>query len=150
MKTLKADLGYDLFIFKPQTACIVRVRQTRYRIDPDTFYEDLIPDDLRIVRGLPFPHGFPREIWLRTRHERNWRRLRVYKGSVGEIDWWGRTIIPTPIAGRQPFPPGISLYKGGHGRTVPFPGSFLRRRAFGPDPDTGSSSGSGATPLQDY
>jgi hypothetical protein len=31
------DLGYDLFIFKRGTACIVRVRQTTYRIDPDTF-----------------------------------------------------------------------------------------------------------------
>ena len=30
------DLAYDLFIFKPGAAGIVRVRQTRYRIDPDT------------------------------------------------------------------------------------------------------------------
>ncbi|MFA6363992.1 hypothetical protein [Methanoregula sp.] len=28
------DLTYDLFIIKPDAACIV-VRQTRYRIDPD-------------------------------------------------------------------------------------------------------------------
>jgi hypothetical protein len=83
------DLAYDLFIFKPQMACIVRVRQTRYRIDPDTMYEDLIPEDLSEVRALPFPHVIPREIWLRTQHERTWRRLRIHELSVGELDWWG-------------------------------------------------------------
>ena len=57
-------LAFDLFIFKPEAACIVRVRQTRYRIDPDTIYEKLIPDDLREVRALPFPPWFPKEIWL--------------------------------------------------------------------------------------
>jgi hypothetical protein len=84
----QADLAYDLFIFKPQTACVVRVRQTRYRINPDTIYENLIPDDLREVRELPFPQWFPREIWLRTQHERAWRRLRIYNLSVEELDWW--------------------------------------------------------------
>jgi hypothetical protein len=29
------DLAYDLFIFKPGAACIVRVRQTRFAINPD-------------------------------------------------------------------------------------------------------------------
>ena len=84
----RADLTYDLFIFKPQTACIVRVRQTRYRINPEMFYEDLLKDDLREIRALPFPLWFPRELWLRTRHERTWRRLRIYPTTVGEIDWW--------------------------------------------------------------
>jgi len=90
------DLAYDLFIFKPGTACIVRVRQTAYRIDPDAMYENLIPDDLREVRALPFPAWFPREIWLRTRHERVWRRLRVYPTTVGEIDWWGPDNYTNP------------------------------------------------------
>ena len=63
------DLAYDLFIFKPGAACIIKVRQTRSLIDPDTIYEDLLPGRLREVRGLPFPPWLPREIWLRTRHE---------------------------------------------------------------------------------
>ena len=54
------DLAYDLFIFKPATACIVRVRQTRYRIDPETIYEDLIPDDLREVRCPAVPGMVPK------------------------------------------------------------------------------------------
>ena len=54
------DLAYDHFIFKPDAACIVRVRQIRYRIDPNTICEKLIPDDLREVRALPFPPWFPR------------------------------------------------------------------------------------------
>jgi hypothetical protein len=92
------DLAYDLFIFKPKAACIVRVRQTLYRINPDTMYENLIPDDLREVRALPFPAWFPKEIWLRTRHERAWRRLRVNALSVEELEWWGPDDYTNPHA----------------------------------------------------
>ena len=88
----------DLFIFKPEAACIVRVRQTRYRINPDTIYEALLPDDLRDVRTLPFPQWIPREIWLRTQHERAWRRLRVHELSVGELEWWGPDNYTNPHA----------------------------------------------------
>ena len=31
---------------------------------------------------------FIREIWLRTQHERTFRRLRVYDVAVGEIGFW--------------------------------------------------------------
>jgi hypothetical protein len=83
------DLGYDFMAFKPENTFLVRVRQTRYQIDPEMMYDDLMPDVLREVRGLPFPAWMPREIWLRTQHERTWRRLRVYDHGVGEIGWWG-------------------------------------------------------------
>jgi hypothetical protein len=92
------DLAYDLFIFKPGAAFIVRVRQTRFPINPDTVYEDLLPDELRDVRTLPFPAWIPREIWLRTRHERAWRRLRVHELSVGELEWWGPDDYTNPHA----------------------------------------------------
>jgi hypothetical protein len=92
------DLAYDLFIFKPGAASIVRVRQTRYRIDPDTIYENLIPDDLREVRSLPFPPWIPKEIWLRTQHERTWRRLRIFDLSVEELEWWGPDDYTNPHA----------------------------------------------------
>jgi hypothetical protein len=92
------DLTYDFFIFKSDAACIVRVRQTTYRINPDTLYEDLIPDDLREVRALPFPPWFQKEIWLRTRHERAWRRLQVHDLSVGELEWWGPDDYTNPHA----------------------------------------------------
>ena len=97
------DLGYDLFIFKPETAGIVRVRQTRYRIDPENVYEELLQDDLRVMRELPFPHWFPREIWLRTQHERSWRRLRVYKEIVSEIEWWKPDGYTNPYTGKAPY-----------------------------------------------
>ena len=113
------DLTYDLFIFKPEAACIVRVRQTRYRIDPDTIYEKLIPDDIREVRALPFPPWFPKEIWLRTQHERAWRRLRIHDLSVGEIESWGRMITRTRTPSRYYYPPSSpSLVIGGGGRTT--------------------------------
>lgn len=82
------ELAYDFFIFKPASARIVKVRQTRHRIDPETLYEDLIPDAVNAVRALPFPHWMPREIWLRTQHERIWRRLLIHELSVGEIGFW--------------------------------------------------------------
>jgi hypothetical protein len=94
----QADLAYDLFIFKPKMACVVRVRQTRYRINPDTMYDDLIPDDLREVRNLPFPPWIIREIWLRTQHERAWRRLRIYPTVISEIDWWGPDDYTNPYS----------------------------------------------------
>jgi len=82
------DLAYDFIAFKPGYAMLVKVRVVRDHINPDTFYEDLLADDLREVRALPFPAWMPREIWLRTRHERACRRLRVYDVAVGEIGMW--------------------------------------------------------------
>jgi hypothetical protein len=82
------DLAYDLQCFKPGYAMLVKVRVPRYPINPNDFYEELLADDLREVRALPFPAWMPREIWLRTRHERGWRRLRVFDVAVSEIEWW--------------------------------------------------------------
>jgi hypothetical protein len=82
------ELGYDLQLFKPGYAFLLKVRVLRYTIGPDIFYEDLLADDLREVRGLPFPKWMPREIWLRTRHERTFRRLRVLDEAVAEIGFW--------------------------------------------------------------
>lgn len=98
MENPHTDLGFHLFLFKLDSARIVRVRQTRHRIDPETFYEDLIPDDLREVRGLPFPNIIPKEIWLRTQHERVWRRLLIYDISVCELEWWGPDDYVNPHA----------------------------------------------------
>jgi len=46
-------------------------------------------------RSLP---GYPQEIWLRTQHERAWRRLRVLLTVVGEIGWWGPDDYTNPHA----------------------------------------------------
>lgn len=68
-----ADLAFDFEIFKPASVRLVKVRQTRYRIDPEAMYEDLFPDEIRDLRALPFPEFILRELWLRTRAERTWR-----------------------------------------------------------------------------
>jgi hypothetical protein len=86
--TENPDLSYDLLIFKQDSTRIIKVRLTRYMIDPDTMYEDLLPADLAGLRCLPFPPWFPREIWLRTQNERMFRRLMVYEGAVGEVGFW--------------------------------------------------------------
>ena len=82
------DLTYDFIAFKEGYAMLVKVRVVRNHIHPDTFYEDLLADDLFDVRALPFPAWIPREIWLRTQHERTFRRLRIYDVTVGEIGFW--------------------------------------------------------------
>jgi hypothetical protein len=92
------DLGYDLLLFKPGYAFLVKVRVVRNHIDPEAFYEDLLADDLREVRGLPFPPWMPREIWLRTQHERTFRRLRIYDVTVGEIGFFDPDEYVNPHA----------------------------------------------------
>jgi hypothetical protein len=74
------------------------VRQTRYHIDPNGFYEQQFPDEILGLRCLPFPPFILRELWLRTQHERVWRRLIVHDLSVGEIGWWGPDEYTNPHA----------------------------------------------------
>lgn len=92
------DLEYDLLIFKPVSIRLVKVRQTRYRIDSRSFYEDLFLDELCGLRKLPFPAFVLRELWLRTQHERMWRRLLIRDLSVGELEWWGPDGYTNPHA----------------------------------------------------
>jgi hypothetical protein len=93
-----ADLAFDFQIFKPLYFRLVKVRQTRFLIDPEAFYEDLFPDEIRQLRELPFPPFILRELWLRTRHERTWRRLVVHDLAVSEIGWWGPDDYTNPHA----------------------------------------------------
>ena len=81
------NLWYDHLIFNLQSSRFVKVRQTRYRIDPESFYEDLFPDDLQDLRVLPFPPFILPELRLRTRNERAWCRLIVCNFAVTEIEW---------------------------------------------------------------
>jgi hypothetical protein len=92
------DLAYDFLIFKSDSIRLVKVRQSRYRINPESFYEDLFPDEIRALRELPFPKPIVRELWFRTQHERVWRRLMIHDISVGEIEWWGPDGYVTPHA----------------------------------------------------
>jgi len=92
------DLAFDFLIFKPESALAVKVRQTRYHIDPNGFYEQQFPDEIRGLRNLPLPPFILRELWLRTQHERMWRRLVVHDLSIGEIGWWGPDGYSNPHA----------------------------------------------------
>jgi hypothetical protein len=83
----------------------------RNSISPDDFYEVLLKDDLHDVRALLFPAWMPREIWLRTRHERVFRRLRVYDVAVSEIGFWNPDEYVNPHA----------RYGRGPGREIPRP-----------------------------
>jgi len=92
------ELAYDFSAFKEGYAMLVKVRVLRNHISPDTFYEDLLADDLFEVRALPFPQWMPREIWLRTQHERTFRRLRILDCAVGEIGFFDPDEYVNPHA----------------------------------------------------
>ncbi len=90
------DLAFDFLIFKPESARAVKVRQTRYHIDPNGFYEQQFPDEIQGLRNLPLPPCILRELWLRTQHERMWRRLVIHDLSIGELEWWGPDRYTNP------------------------------------------------------
>jgi hypothetical protein len=92
------ELAFDLLVFKPGYAFLVKVRVLRNHISPDAFYEDLLKDNLREVRALPFPAWMHREIWLRTQNERIFRRLRVHDVAVAEIGFWNPDEYVNPHA----------------------------------------------------
>jgi len=94
------EFAFDFFIHKPDSFRAVAVRMTRNRLDPEAFFEHLFPDEIAGLRALPFPEFILRELWLRTRHERTWRRLIVYRppAAVGEIGWWGPDSYTNPYA----------------------------------------------------
>lgn len=96
--TDNSELAYDFIVFKDKYAMLVKVRVVRNHINPDTLYEDLLEDDLREVRAMPFPPWMPREIWLRTQHERTFRRLRIYDVAVGEIGFFDPDEYVNPHA----------------------------------------------------
>jgi hypothetical protein len=88
MANTEPSLSFDLLIFKPESIRVVRVWQTRYHIDPNGFYDQMFPEEVNGLRSLPFPKFILRELWLRTRGERGWRRLVIHELSVEEIEWW--------------------------------------------------------------
>jgi hypothetical protein len=42
-------------MFKPDMIRLVRVLQTRYHIDPNGFYDQQFPDEVKELLALPFP-----------------------------------------------------------------------------------------------
>lgn len=82
------DLPYDLVIFKKDSIRTVKVIQARNRIDPEVFYEKKYHKEAVGMRSLPLPPYVVREIWLKTRGEKIYRRLHVTDVSVGEIELW--------------------------------------------------------------
>jgi hypothetical protein len=125
MENAEPELPFDLLIFKPESVRIVKVRQKRFHIDPEGFYEKMFPDEVAGLRSLPFPPGIFREFWLKTRGEKVYRRLHVTAVGVGEIDWWGPDAYTNPHARREipekPGPTGKFIVKKSHNTGGPTP-----------------------------
>ena len=90
------DLPFDFLIYKPESIRLVKVRQTRFRIDPYDSSDQICPEEVAGLRTLTFPPYVIRELWLRTQHERVWRRFMIGAGSVEEIVWWGPDSYTNP------------------------------------------------------
>ncbi len=101
MENAEPDLPFDFLIFKTDSVRVIKVRQARNHIAPDVFYEKEFPDEVAGLRSLPFPPGIFRELWLKTRGERVWRRLHVTAVGVWEIEWWGPDGYTNPHARRE-------------------------------------------------
>ena len=86
--TENPDLSYDFIAFKEGHAMVIKVRVVRNTINPDVMYEDLLGDAHEEFVSLPFPPWMPREIWLRTQHERTFRRLRLHGTFLFELEFW--------------------------------------------------------------
>jgi len=82
-------LAYDFLIFKPDSILLIKARQTRNRINLESFCENSFLDEIRALREILFPKPIMRELWLRIQHERLWRRLMIQNLSIGEIEWRG-------------------------------------------------------------
>lgn len=80
--------GRDFFAYKEAGALVVKVRVVRNTIGPDVCFNELLEDECRELAGLPFPPWLVREIWLRTQHERIFRRLRLHGIYPFEIEFW--------------------------------------------------------------
>jgi hypothetical protein len=98
LENTEAKLPFDFLIFKKDSVRVVKVRQTRHQIDPEGFYDQMFSDEITGLRSLPLPPVVVRELWLRTQHERVWRRLIVSDISVGEIGWWKPDDYTNPHA----------------------------------------------------
>ncbi|MDD1693118.1 MAG: hypothetical protein LUQ71_00180 [Methanoregula sp.] len=53
------DLGFSFEIFKKKSVRLVKVRLTRYQINPEAFYEDLFLDEIRGPTGVPGRQNVP-------------------------------------------------------------------------------------------
>jgi len=90
------DLPFDFMIYKPESIRLVKVRQTRFRIDPYDSSDQVCPKEVAGLRTLTLPPYVIRELWLRTQHERVWRRFMIGAGNVEEIEWWVPVSYPNP------------------------------------------------------
>ena len=83
------DLQFDFEIFKSESVRLIKVVTSRFRLDPGTYSNQIYPKIVAELRAVPYPPSIPRELWLRTQHERSWRRFLLDAVSVSEIEWWG-------------------------------------------------------------
>ena len=59
MDNLHEELPFDFFIFKPASFRAVKVRLTRYQIDPEVMYQKLFPERDPGLAGTPVPPVHP-------------------------------------------------------------------------------------------
>jgi hypothetical protein len=125
MENTEKDLPFDFLIFKTDSVRVVKVRGTLNRIGPDVLYENKFPDEVAGLLALPFPPGIFRELWVKARGERTWRRLHVTPAGVAEIEWWGPDGYTNPHARREiprkPGPTGKFIVRKSAGSPIIIP-----------------------------
>jgi hypothetical protein len=80
-------LPFDGLMYRTAAVVTVQLKKVRYAISDDCIIEKKFPDEVHVLRELPFPEYVLRELWIRTQNERAWRRFYILPETTAEIEF---------------------------------------------------------------
>ena len=78
---------FDGLMYRTAAVVAVMLKKVRYAISDDCNIEKKFPDEVAVLRALPFPAYVLRELWIRTQNERAWRRFYILPDTTAEIEF---------------------------------------------------------------
>jgi hypothetical protein len=87
IKNTDPEWQFDAFMFRPSVIAAIKIKKIRLAIDESAFVEHLFPEEVDVLRSLPFPLDVLRELWIRTQNERAWRRFYILPYTTAEIEF---------------------------------------------------------------
>ena len=78
---------FDGLMYRTAAVVAVMLKKVRYAISDDCIIEKKFPDEVAVLRTLPFPAYVLRELWIRTQNERAWRRFYILPDTTAEIEF---------------------------------------------------------------
>ena len=105
---------FDGLMYRTAAVVAVMLKKVRYAISDDCIIEKKFPDEVAVLRTLPFPAYVLRELWIRTQNERAWRRFYILPDTTAEIEFntsenYQNTHFREEVWKKAPFRIDISL-----------------------------------------